>query len=91
MWNTRVNMYRASLNALVWLVLFKRCESASAQKQVVLTFEYVNGTLVPVVHNATETSSSVDTAPLIASVFLVSIFDKAKSKNSLFHNQENNL
>ena len=75
--NSRANFYRTSLKALVCFVLLKRCESASAQKQVILTFEYVNGTLVPVVHNATNTSTSIDTAPLIASVFLVSIFLQA--------------
>jgi hypothetical protein len=39
----------------------------------VLTFEYVNGTLVPVVHNSTETATSINAGPLIAAVFLVAV------------------
>ena len=69
-----------SVTSLVaWLVLIGGSQAASSQKQVVLTFEYVNGTLVPVVHNATETSSSINTGPLIAAVFLVR--GKAKCPN----------
>ena len=69
-----------SVTSLVaWFVFIGGSQAASSQKQVVLTFEYVNGTLVPVVHNATETSSSINTGPLIAAVFLVR--GKAKCPN----------
>jgi hypothetical protein len=68
------------IRSLIWLVLIGGSKATSSQKQVILTFEYVNGTLVPVVHNSTETTSSIDTGPLIASVFLVSFFRIKKLK-----------
>ena len=66
-----------------WLALIGASHATSSQKQVVLTFEYVNGTLVPVVHNSTETSSSINTGPLIAAVFLVRILALTFSTRTL--------
>ena len=66
------NMFRIATTLVVWCVLLCGSEATSSQKQVVLTFEYVNGTLVPVVQNSNETATSINTGPLIASVFLVS-------------------
>jgi hypothetical protein len=71
-----------AIRSLIWLVLIGGSKATSSQKQVILTFEYVNGTLVPVVHNSTETTSSINTGPLIASVFLVSFFPDQKVENA---------
>ena len=68
--STRV--VRRTFETLAWLVLIKGGRATSSQKQVILTFEYVNGTLVPVVHNATDTTSNVKAGPLVAAIFLVS-------------------